>query len=117
MSTKGLGDTSEPEYAEEDERGEGEGGARLSFREESKAALALTAMSAAKPLRVALIGGGIGGLGFAIALQAQREEGGAVELIVYEGARQFEEIGAGTSPALSHHSTAERCTLLRNWNG
>jgi hypothetical protein len=45
-----------------------------------------------QPLRVALIGGGLGGLAFAQALLRTKSN---VDLTIYEGARVFSEIGAG----------------------
>ncbi|KAM0755661.1 FAD/NAD(P)-binding domain-containing protein [Meredithblackwellia eburnea MCA 4105] len=49
-----------------------------------------------EPLRVALIGGGLGGLSFAIALLRAKEQHGApIQFDLFEGAKQFAEIGAG----------------------
>lgn len=48
-----------------------------------------------KPLRVAIIGGGIAGLCMALALQQRIEEGADIEYTVYEQSRKFGEIGAG----------------------
>lgn len=47
--------------------------------------------SPAKPLRVAIVGGGPGGLGAAIALSALPD----VEVNIYEQARELREVGAG----------------------
>lgn len=49
------------------------------------------------PLKVGLVGGGLGGLAFAISLQRAIEGGANVELVLYEGAHAFAEIGAGES--------------------
>lgn len=46
-----------------------------------------------QPLRIAIVGGGPGGLGAAISLLALPN----VELTVYEQARELREIGAGIS--------------------
>ncbi|BGP03549.1 hypothetical protein NBRC10513v2_007282 [Rhodotorula toruloides] len=50
-----------------------------------------------KPLRVAVIGGGIAGLCMALALQQRIEEGADIQYTVYEQSRKFGEIGAGVS--------------------
>ncbi|KAI5481525.1 FAD/NAD-P-binding domain-containing protein [Pseudohyphozyma bogoriensis] len=57
----------------------------------------ITTAQGPSPIRVALIGGGLGGLTFANALLKLREEDSSppLELTVYEGARVFSEIGAG----------------------
>lgn len=48
------------------------------------------------PLRVALVGGGLGGMAFAITLLRAIERTGAkIDFALYEGAAKFMEIGAG----------------------
>lgn len=46
-------------------------------------------------LRVAVVGGGIGGLALAIGLSNQVKNGANLEVQIFEAAPQFKEIGAG----------------------
>ena len=48
-----------------------------------------------EPLRIAIVGGGIGGLACALGLANQQRAGAKIEFKVFEAAAQFKEIGAG----------------------
>lgn len=54
-------------------------------------------MATVAPLKIALVGGGLGGLAFAISCCRAKEEGANIEFTLFEGARKFAEIGAGES--------------------
>lgn len=45
------------------------------------------------PLRIAVVGGGIGGLALALGLANRQREGANLEFKVFEAAAQFKEIG------------------------
>lgn len=51
--------------------------------------------TSAQPLRIAIIGGGLGGL--TLALTLAREKGANIQVTIYEAAAAFAEIGAGIS--------------------
>lgn len=46
-------------------------------------------------LRVAIVGGGIGGLSLAVGLANEQKKGAKVDFKIYEAAPAFGEIGAG----------------------
>ncbi|KAK9897455.1 FAD/NAD(P)-binding domain-containing protein [Cystobasidium minutum MCA 4210] len=54
-------------------------------------------MAESKPLRVAVVGGGIAGLSLAVGIIQEINKGANLELTVYEQASKFAEIGAGVS--------------------
>lgn len=49
------------------------------------------------PLRIAIVGGGLGGLTLALTLGKAQEEGANIQVTIYEAAAAFAEIGAGIS--------------------
>ncbi|CED82602.1 E [Phaffia rhodozyma] len=53
--------------------------------------------STVAPLKIAIIGGGIAGLAAAMGVLKHQKEGANVEVVIYEAAHEFKEIGAGVS--------------------